>query len=532
MKSTYSVRRVLIDTIGLWMALSTMSSMVHPQPRPIDKDMLRQHVAALAADSMEGRRSGSTGEQRAVKYLSLEFERSQIPPAGDHDSYLQPFYLRKALIYSTSYVQIGADTLHYPRDFSIFRVPDGDASWSSGLIYAGYGIHRPDKGIVSYESIDVKGRIAVVVSPEHWNSDLIPGDVRVSNRELASWAREQGAAGLIFLSRSSANRQTRSGERYVAAKLFDPFDTTGFLWIRIADGEQFLETHFPECSLSTPVPAKSSVSEVDVRSFMDMEPLMASNVIGILEGTDLKREHIVVTAHLDHLGIVASGSGDSIYNGAMDNATGVASMLEVARSIRRSGMPHRRSIMFVATSGEEQGLLGAHFFINHWTAQGEIVANVNLDMLGFALQDSVCWMTFLGGEYTDMEEVFERAARKAGVKIGPNLLPSFFYKGDGYAFARAGIPSINPGTGLDRRDALDGYKLFKTFYHRPGDELGRIPLSFDVLQQQTQTIAMAVWELANRDKPPEWTRSLDSKMWLNIRDSWGWLRMWTGKHLF
>lgn len=502
--------------------------LVYSQDVSIDTDLLRRHVAALAADSMQGRRSGSEGEQLAARYVSLEFERIGLQPAGDSNTYLQSFYMNRARIYSTSYLQVGDDTLRYPVDFKIYKVPERATIWNAGLVFAGYGIHRP--GMDSYESLDVTGRIAVVVAPEQRLADSIPQGVQAGDRELAAWAREVGAAGVILLSRSSDTERPWNRERYLAAEVFNPIDTSGFLWIKIADGERFLKRHFPQHSMATGFPESSSVAEVRVRSVMDIEPLNGLNVLGVIEGTDLIGEHIIVTAHLDHLGVTSDGGNDSIYNGALDNASGVASMLEVAHSLSRSRARPRRSIIFMAPSGEEQGLIGARYFIEHLTVQGDIVGNVNLDILGFALRGDQGWMTLLGAEYTDMGATFENAARSVGVKIAPNLLPSLFLRGDGYAFASSGIPSISPTSGMHGRDRMSGFNLFKAIYHQPSDELGNVPLDFEILRQQTQTVAAGVWELANRVQPPQWTRQLDSRSQLQLRDMLGFSRMWLGAH--
>ena len=501
-------------------------------PSPINKSLLRKHVAALADDSMQGRRAGTDGEQKASRYLALEFERSGVPPAGNDGSYFQPFSLNTAKIYSTSFLRVGTDTLRYPRDFFIYRVPDVVTVWSRGMVFVAHGVHQLDDGMDTDLRVDLRGRLAVVLAPGDSETNLTPSHVRTSSNELASWARVQGAGGIILLARRGPRQLAVTHERYVAAELFKPIDTTGFLWIKVSDGERFLREHFKSTEFSAPVLATPVVSNIQVESSMDVLPIVASNVVGILEGTDRRHELIVVTAHYDHLGMNTRIGPDSIYNGALDNASGVSAMLEIARSLSHSKAKPLRTIVFLATSAEESGLQGSRHFLEHPSVQGEIVANINLEFTGFTMDIEECRLVLLGGEYTNMKSIFQRAASETGIRISDSYLPSFYLRSDCYTFVEAGIPSIMPSPGFSRRQAMDGLNEFKKFYHQPNDELGRIPLDFGTLQQQTQAIALGVWEVAQAGEKPAWTRSVDSRNWLKIRDMWGLARMWFAKHVF
>jgi len=488
----------------LGIAILSLMSVSEAAPVQIETRLLWQHVSALAADSMQGREAGTAGERMAAGYVGLTFEHMGLKPAGDLNSYFQKFGLNHANYYSTSYIVFNNDTLRYPREFSIFSVPIGYHDWPNGMVFVGYGIHRPDLKVNSYDGLDVKNRLVVIVSPEYWDTKSFPPAVEAKKGDLADWAQEQGAAGAILLSQSTVTVRPWNGERRLAAILYNNSkDTSDFFCVKITDGEQFLNKYFPNQSMSTLIPNRPTNSQIPVSSYMDVEPHIATNVLAIIEGTEFKKEFIVVTAHLDHLGASRLGGLDSVYNGALDNASGVASILEIARSISRSKIRPRRSIVFLATSAEEKGLLGARHFVNQPTILGEIVANVNIDVLGFALDGKQSRMTLLGGEYSDLGGTFESSARKLGLKIAPNLFPSYFTKSDSYVFAKAGIPSIFPGSGLDTGDLMDGFELFKKYYHKPSDELGRTPLDFEVLRQQTQAIANGVWELANRDDKPK-----------------------------
>jgi Zn-dependent M28 family amino/carboxypeptidase len=235
------------------------------------------------------------------------------------------------------------------------------------------------------------------------------------------------------------------------------------------------------------------------------------NVIGLLPGSDpqLRDEYVVLTAHLDHVGIGEPVNGDRINNGAYDNASGIAIMLEIARAF--AGLPRapRRSLLFLAVTGEEKGLLGSDFFLDHATVPAEaIVANVNLDMV-LMLHPLIDVVAF-GAEHSSLSRVVERATSRLGVKLSPDPIPEevLFIRSDQYPFVRRGIPAIFVVSGLETPDpSVDGKKLLqewmRTTYHSPGDDMGQ-EIDFDAGAKFARVNFLASYLVASDDARPTW----------------------------
>jgi len=231
----------------------------------------------------------------------------------------------------------------------------------------------------------------------------------------------------------------------------------------------------------------------------------APNVIGILPGSDpvLKHEYVVLSAHLDHVGMDAKQPKDKIFNGAMDNAAGVATMLEAARAFTTSGKAPRRSIIFVAMAGEEQGLLGSAFFAKNPIISGKLVADVNLDMpiLLYDFQDVVAF----GAEHSTLGPIVEAAAAKMGVTLSPDPMPSenLFVRSDHYSFVKAGVPSVFLNTGFKN----GGEKATKDFlakhYHQVSDDIS-LPFDWNAAAKFARINYLIAREIADGDTAPRW----------------------------
>jgi Zn-dependent M28 family amino/carboxypeptidase len=232
----------------------------------------------------------------------------------------------------------------------------------------------------------------------------------------------------------------------------------------------------------------------------------APNVIGVLPGSDpvLKNEYVVLSAHLDHVGTDPLRAGDKIYNGAMDNASGVATMLETARVFAGSKHRPKRSILFVALAGEESGLLGSNYLArNPVVGTGKVVANVNLDMpiLLYDFQDVIAF----GGEHSTMGEVTARAGASMGVSVSPDPMPEedFFERSDHYSFVKVGVPSIFLMTGFKN----GGEKAFRTFlaknYHQPSDQID-LPFNWEAGAKFARLNYLIAREVADAAEAPRW----------------------------
>ena len=256
------------------------------------------------------------------------------------------------------------------------------------------------------------------------------------------------------------------------------------------------------------LPAKVRLRVESRHSIVD-----SPNVLAALPGSDpdLSKEYVVLSAHLDHLGIGVARKGDSIYNGAYDNASGVAAILEVARALSAQPQRPRRSILFAAVTGEEKGLLGAEYFARHPTVPaGSMVADLNADMFLtlFPVKDIVVF----GGEHSSWGAVFGSVARRLGLEVAPDPFPEevLFVRSDHYSFVREGIPSIMLSCGLHSADpAIDGEKVYRSWiaslYHSPQDDMSQA-MDFESAAKIAELYLLAAEEVADGVARPSWTR--------------------------
>ena len=500
----------------------------------ISQENIYAHVEYLANDSLEGRMTGEAGYDKAAKYVAERFSEYGLEPGGD-DGWYQQVPLQTYLVDTDSIQFIvhgddGDQPLTYREDFTM----GGDkvraeTSVTGELVYVGRGVHAPDHGYSDYEGIDVDGKIAVGFSGA---PDVIEGDQRAyhaSSRLKTKHAVERGAVGFVSL-RSRRSEETFPWERAARSAGTRP----GMAWVG-ADGSaanywpQIIASAYMNEDTSAELFADAPITFEQMRDAMEAnevastplgitvtlarntnhERIESPNVIGIVRGTDpkLANEYVVYTGHLDHTGIGAEVDGDKIYNGMYDNAMGIALMLEAARVIAQA--PPKRSVMFIALTAEERGLLGSDYFVHYPTVPGEsLVANVNIDMPLFIypLADVVAF----GAQHSSLFDVVERSANAESFELSPDPIPeeNIFLRSDQYSFVRAGIPAVYLSPGFTSTDPdVNGAAIFqehlKEHYHRPSDDLS-LPIDWDSAIRFARANARIGWDIANDDMRPAW----------------------------
>jgi len=501
----------------------------------ITTDGLLEHVTYLADDKLEGRESGEPGYDAAAKYVAEQFEAMGVA-AGGVDGWYQQVSLRRYKVAADSSQMIvhrgGESTeLMYRDDYSMAadRVRETIAVRGE-VVYAGFGVHAPEHGYSDYDGVDVEGKIIAVFggAPE-----IIEGSARAyysSSRTKSEEAVARGAIGSISLrSRKAEERRpweeikSRFGRRAGMTWINDAGEAAGYYpelrgsaSINIETGERlfglsplsFEEAH--EAKLASEVRSVPLGVEVTLSHQAEHSTVMSPNVIGLVRGTDpeLADEFVVYTAHLDHVGVSDNEKDeDHIHNGVYDNAIGVALMLETARAI--SAAPPRRSVMFIALTAEESGLLGSDYFVNNPTVpDGSIVANINLDMPLFLypLADLVAF----GSQHSSLQGVAEESAELEGFAFSPDPLPeeNLFVRSDQYSFVRAGVPAVYLVSGFASTDAsIDGEALFrdhiKNHYHKPSDDMSR-PIHWDSAVRFARAHTRIGYVVANDDERPSW----------------------------
>ena len=462
-------------------------------------------VRFLADDLLEGREAGTRGFDIAALYVATRFRQLGLEPAGDGGSYFQRVPMvrgvreREGARFAITR-EGRATEFAFERDFLPgVNFTAGAADVSAPMVFVGQAVRAPELQHDDLAGVDVKGKIAVLLSnaPKRF-----PNDQRAFYASTSEKLRELerlGAVGAIFLDDPvnekkrpwalDAPNWRRPGMRRLDAQ-GQPIDDFPGLRARIACDVRLADAIFAG-SPYTAAEVFAMLEAGTLRSFdlvgtatlatrARLEPVDSHNVVARLPGSDAKlaAEHVVFTAHLDHLGVGAPHDGDAIYNGAQDNAVGVATMLEAAHLLASGPVRSRRSALFIALTAEEKGLLGAFHFVAQPTVPlDSVVANVNMDMP--LLVTDVSDVIPIGIEHSTLEAVARRAVAEAGLTLTPDPFPDevVFIRSDQYAFVRRGVPAVYLNGGVKPRDGSDGSAAFTDFlshhYHLPSDDLGR-----------------------------------------------------------
>ncbi len=499
---------------------------------------LKGHIEFLADDLMLGRDTGSVEYEIAARYVASHFQQFGLTPKGDNNTWFQKVDFVEYQLNENSGQMIlhkkGKTTsLNYPDDFLIRgSAITTEDQVKAKVVFAGFGIESKELNHNDYENLDVEGKIVAVLSgrPAHFPSE--EGAHVSSGREKAKAAAKRGAIGLI-----SIHTPLRDKVRtYEATKAFAGLPSTSW---KKKDGNIFgtydslksgayisksaaktlfklaghnIEKVFTQIAKGkTPFGFELDI-EVELKRQSSHKPISSSNIVGMIEGSDpkLKHEYVVYSAHLDHIGAHHHGEkeGDHINNGALDNASGIAIMLETARQFSQGKAP-ARSILFVAVTGEEKGLQGSNYFAHYPTVPLEnIVANINLDMpmILYPFGDVIAF----GAQHSTLGNYVKKAAAKDNINLSPDPAPeqAIFVRSDHYSFVKQGVPSIYLVPGMQSKDpTINGAAVMGQFlskhYHKPSDDLS-LPINYDAGALFTKINYNIGKEIANSNSRPQW----------------------------
>ncbi len=489
------------------------------------------HVRYLADDQLEGRETGSEGHRKAAAYVAAEFAKAGLEPAGTQ-GFFQPVPFRtKTIDEAHTHLSLeragGTETLTLGEDAIVSLRVDPAASVSAGQVFAGYGLSIPEAGYDDFQGLDVRGKVVVYLSGP---PPSVPGPLAAhmqSARERTAVLNRLGAIGLaaipnpkhmdipwerVALNRllpamSLADPTLDDGQGQQIAITINPARADKWFASSGHDFREVLEADdagkpLPHFTLTPTLHTKVSVARTDVQS---------QNVAAVLRGTDpaLKDEYVVLTAHLDHLGVGKPINGDPIYNGAMDNAAGVATLLDVAASLKEAKIRLRRSVLFVAVTGEEKGLLGSRFFATFPTVEPKkIVANLNVDM--FLPLFPLKKLAVFGLVESDLGADAVASAKVVGVTAvaDPEPKRNLFIRSDQYSFIRQGVPALAFKVGFDAGSPEEkiAKAWLKECYHAPSDDLNQ-PVDKPAAAAFNALIANLVERVANRESRPRWNES-------------------------
>jgi hypothetical protein len=489
------------------------------------------HVAFLADDALEGRDTGSPGHRKAAEYVAREFEKLGLRPAGT-DGFLQPVELKSRTIdEARSRLALVRDGVEHPlrlgEDAILSLRVDPAPSVEARLVYAGYGLSIPEVGHDDFQGLDARGKLVVYLRGA---PPGVPGPLAAhaqSEGERSEALRRAGAIGAVSIpnpkhmdipwgrlalarflpAMTLADASLDDNRGLKAGVLFNPDHADKLLAGSGHDLKELLEAAdsgkpLPRFEIPATLRATVAVTRADVSS---------QNVVALLPGADpaLKDQYVAFTAHLDHLGVGRPIGGDAIYNGAMDNASGVASLLDVAAMLKESGARLRRPVLFVAVTGEEKGLLGSKFFAHHPTiGRGEIVADLNSDM--FLPLYPLRRLTVYGVDESDLGADAAAVASSMGIALEPDPEPlrNVFIRSDQYSFIRRGIPSLMFKIGYAKGSPEE--RTFKAWlkdrYHAPSDDLAQ-PVDRAAAETFDRLMARLLERVANRDERPRWKDS-------------------------
>jgi hypothetical protein len=464
---------------------------------------IRADVEFLASDNLEGRDTGSRGHAIAADYVASQFRAIGLEPAGEKGGWFQQVPFRRA-----SYDQppkltltIGGKPVLLEVGKDVGLRPSVSAKsrrLTAGFVFVGYGLKDRRYGFDDYRDLDVKGKVVIALAGTPGG---VPSDVEAHlGATKDDVAAAQGAIGFVELPRNSGSTGRLDPISRSGRPLIDWVDADGRagsapagLQLQLSFSQDTAAKLFEGAAKSLPAvraEAKSRtrgkvgprgfplLSTLTVESDSKWEDFTSPEVVGLLRGSDpaLTAQHVVLMGHLDHLGIKpdAKPGEDAIYNGALDNAAGVATMLEAARQFAAQPVRPKRSVLFIANTGEERGLLGAGYYASHPTVPApSIVGLVDLDMpvLLYPFTD----VTAFGADHSTIGATVAEAGRSMGVSVAPDPMPqeAIFTRSDHYQFVRKGVPAVLLMTGYANGGAAAWSGYLGKVYHSPQDDLSQ-----------------------------------------------------------
>lgn len=510
----------------------------------IDSNAILDRIKVLASDEYEGRAPGTKGEDLTVKYLVDESKKLGLQPGNPDGTYVQKVPLVGITGAEAQPLTItkGAQKKTYKWSDDVVawtrRVADTATVANSDIIFAGYGVEAPEYNWDDFKGVDVRGKTIVVLVndpqvPDAANPSQL--DAKMFNGKAMTYygrwtykyekAAEMGAAGVFIVHETGpagypfAVVQGFLGERFglvAEDKNMSKSSVEGWLSLDAAKamfamaGQNFDALKKQALSRDfKPVPLGLTAS-IGLRN--TMRTIDSQNIIAKVEGSDarMKDEYVVYSSHWDHLGVGVQVNGDNIYNGALDNASGVAALLEMARAFTQAQPKPKRSILFLFVTAEEQGLLGSEFYAtNPLYPLEKTVANINLD--GVNQWGRTRDITVVGMGASDLDDVLRSAAQTQGRVLSPDpeSEKGFYYRSDHFNFAKVGVPALYTDTGVNFVGKDEAFSKAKrdeytaTDYHKPSDEI-KVDWDLSGAVEDVQLMFLVGYNVANTDRWPEW----------------------------
>lgn len=520
-------------------AQQAVSALVRTAMEEVSTERIWSHTEYLGSDRLMGRATGTAGADTAAGYLAKQLRRLKLRPGARDGSYLQRVPLHGSQALSECLFQVSVADTTYDLDlFDDYLLYDtGDYTivpQPAPLVFVGYGIVAPEYDYNDYQDVRVDGSIVVFLSGEPYSEepDYFRG-VQPTVHSIPELKQRQalsrGAAGSIMIPSYREHR----GRTWTEWQDIFAFEHVTLLYVEPSNMTMLVNPERAPVFFRGAAYSLGDVYEMDLNYEMRSFPLEAqirfvgrfqerefisSNVIGVLPGSDpvLREEYVIVSAHYDHLGVGPPVRADSIYNGVADNALGCAGVLEIARGIAAMPEPPRRSLVFLFVTGEEKGMLGSRYYLDHPAIPlHRTMAAVNVD--GLAIVDTFRDVIGVGADLSTLGELLQSVAGELDLSVSqiPLVFQGLdpFALSDQFAFAQAGIPAIllMEGIQFENLPSETGIEIFVSWgrsrYHTPFDDLEQ-PINHDAVRQHVQVLLAYVGALADTYRPAQWlTRS-------------------------
>lgn len=531
---------------------STASSpAVTAAAQAIDSASILQHIKDLSADSMEGRAPGTPGEDKAVAYLTQQFQKLGLQPGNPDGTYIQKVDLIGYTAHPTASFTARGKTvsLRYPDDYVANSRHNRDETKVQGsdVVFVGYGVVAPEYGWDDYKGQDMHGKTMLMLvndpavpTPNAAGKDTAALDTMMFKGKTMTYygrwtykyeiASEKSAAAAIIIHETGPAgypyevvRSSYSAEQFDVPSPDAEKRVPVEGWITLAKAKElFRDAGLDFDSLKAAAKRKDFTPvALDAKANFDVKinhrQIQSKNVVAKLEGGGRKDEYVIYSAHWDHLGRDSTLKGDQIFNGAADNASGCAALLDIAAAFKKLPQPPKRSILFLSVTAEEKGLVGSKYYAEHpLFPLAKTAANINMD--GINQWGKTSDFTVIGLGNSTLDDDLTRILKADGRTVRPDAEPEkgFYYRSDHFEFAKQGVPALDTDAGIDFVGKPSGYGMKKRDeytardYHKPSDEVKPDwDLSGGV--QDVRTLFRVGYVVAQTDALPQWKPGTEFK---------------------
>lgn len=504
-------------------APAKLSSAEKDLAEKIRVETIKEITAKLSSDEMEGRGTMQSGGEKAANWIAERFQKLGLKPLGDKGSYLQKIDFKESVVEPETTLQIGDETLKHGADYAFVPMNNGNKNVGGDMVFAAYGIQADSIKRDDLKGIDVKGKVVVMlegppasISKDSWKK------AKAGQAVMINLVRN-GAAAIVYIGHGREEHSPDESISYLSRRQITMPDEKGypeFVPPFVYVGSKAAEKLFAKSGVSL----KDALAQAESNDFkpfkLNQKAKLAAkyksskgtsnNVVGYIEGSDpkLKEEAVLFSAHYDAYGT----ENGKIYHGAADNALGVAEMLAVAEAYSKMETKPKRSMIFLAVTGEEYGLYGSKYWAKKptWDIK-KVAANLNLDGVGTEVYAPVKTMVGYGAEHSTLGAMLQDVSNSFGIKVVPDPVPDekVFYRSDHYSFVERGVPALMlmGAPAGDIQDAMKRMKEWeKTDYHQPGDVI-QANWVWEGAETVAEIMGIMGWRISEMDKMPEWLQN-------------------------